>query len=196
MKRLAEALIFSCMAMGAVGIAQNHLSARGARGFRVVHLETVLSCADDPLIRRAFEEREEAALLAVGSPQKYGLGAGFDLYLLGNSTYGISAVDPLSRKDIPDAETPFCHFYPQLQYPEAGTDGGDYPAVITIPGETWTLNANELFAHADQFQFESGTFKNSDQIYLSARKGATTIQFLCGPNGLKFYRAIYMREGR
>ena len=52
----------------------------------------------------------------------------------------------------------------------------------------WTLDPNEVFRHAEQFNFVSGVFKNSSQTYLVATKGNTAIQFVFSDGALRLYR--------
>jgi hypothetical protein len=60
-------------------------------------------------------------------------------------------------------------------------------------GDARVLDPNEVFAHADQFKFESGIFENSTEIYLLATRGRTTIQFTFDHRSktLKLRRVIY-----
>ena len=60
-----------------------------------------------------------------------------------------------------------------------------------MSAQSWLLDPNEVFAHADQFTFESGVFADSSDIYLTAKKGRAAIQFICKSDGLHFYRALF-----
>jgi hypothetical protein len=83
-----------------------------------------------------------------------------------------------------------CHDYPVAHYEkEVGNESG--PSYLTIDGENWFLDPNEVFVHADQFQFKSGVFEDSPEAFLTASKGRVSIQFICKPEGLKLYRLLY-----
>jgi hypothetical protein len=75
------------------------------------------------------------------------------------------------------------------------SDDKSGPTIIEINAGDWLLNPNEIFAHADQFNFESGVFNNSSEVFFTAMKGHVSIQFTCKPSGLKFYRVIYAPSG-
>ena len=169
---------------------------------RVVSLETILSCADDSLVTGVFGTDRETAtvklsalLLALQKPENRranqvdALMKGFvtravdirHLIILPSDLYGHIIKGPL----------PFCHDGLSAIYSE-GAVGSTGPIRMEIDGDRWRLNANELLAHADLFQFSSGVFANSTDVYLIATKGRVGIQFTCSATGLKFYRAFYL----
>lgn len=87
----------------------------------------------------------------------------------------------------------FCRYYPTVDaftMPENGTM--HYPVRVTIDQEeAWTLDPNEVFAHADKFTFISGVFSNSTDVFLIAKRGITSIQFIFADKKLKLYRVFY-----
>jgi hypothetical protein len=170
---------------------------------RAVALETVLSCADDPLIGEVFKTGGLAARVNLNGflmieskhtlpPAEYLSlrGKGFVTRPIDDTTLQIMPTSPVSGSPIPIPTLPFCNDLPIAHYDEAETKSG--PRAVDIDGKNWILNANEIFAHADQFHFDSGVFTNSSDVFFTATKGRTSIQFISQTDGLKFYRAIYL----
>ena len=85
----------------------------------------------------------------------------------------------------------FCSDSPTIKAFILGTDGkAKYPLMIEISaGDRWILDPNEVFAHADEFKFESGTFDNSTDVFLVATRGA--IQFVVQDKRLMLHRVSY-----
>jgi hypothetical protein len=185
-----------------VPIALAQIPAKGRK--RAVALETLLSCADDSLIEEIFKADSDtarfklSALLMIGARPKTLtpeyltlLGYGFNTQLLDDSTLEVLPTDHLGHY-LPQP-LPFCHNNPIARYEKAGTGHGKSgPNSVELSGEGWVLNSNEVFAHADQFQFHSGVFADSPDVFLTATKGRVSLQFICKPDGLKLYRAIYL----
>lgn len=171
---------------------------------RVVSLETVLSCIDDPLITEVFKTDSDTArfklnaLLMIGTRPKTPtpeylelLAYGFNTQLLNDSALEIMPTDHLGH--YVSEPLPFCRDNPTANYEKVGTGKGkSMPNNVEIDGNRWLLNPNEIFAHADQFQFHSGVFTNSSEVFLSATKGRVSLQFVCKTDGLVFYRAFYL----
>lgn len=170
---------------------------------RAVTLETVLSCADDALIGEVFKTDGLTARVNLNGflmieskhtlpPAEYLSlrGKGFVTRPIDDTTLQIMPTSPVSGSPISIPTLPFCNDLPIAHYDEAETKSG--PRAVDIDGQDWILNTNEIFAHADQFHFESGVFTNSSDVYFTATKGRTSIQFISQPSGLKFYRAIYL----
>ena len=170
---------------------------------RVVALETVLSCTDDPLIGDVFKTDKFTAvqlndtLMILMKYKKIPdanyvdfRSRGFVTSSPDDSTFLIMPTNPLSGSTISEPRLTFCHDFPTAHYDKANYKS--VPSDIDISGEGWALSPNEIFAHADQFHFDSGVFENSSDIFFTATKGRVSIQFLCKSDGLKFYRAIYL----
>jgi hypothetical protein len=174
---------------------------------RAVTLNTILSCSDDALIEEIFETDATTAHVdlnafgmvtmkrdrsrAPGSTARYMalLGKGFITLERDETTLTIMPTD-YSGKRIQASQLSFCHGNLTASY-EKHIDDKSGPRLLEIDGEGWSLNPSEVFARADQFRFESGVFNNSSDVFLTAIKGRVSIQFVCKPNGVRFYRAIY-----
>jgi len=169
---------------------------------RLVNLETVLSCADDPLIGRIFGTDQSTAmslnaiLLALHRTDKPSnlekadaLLKGFVTDPAGDITHLAISPSDLSGHII-KGPMPFCHTSLVAAYKEHAYNSG--PTLLEIDGDQWQFDPNEVLAHADQFQFSSGVFANSAGVYLMATKGRVSIQFTCSAVGLRFYRAMYI----
>lgn len=176
-------------------------------GKRPVSLDTVLSCVSDSLITDVFKlERSTALLSSVlslalipSSDPKYAeahaeAGSRGFVTALGDPTTDLEiwAVD-YKGSPLDKAKLPFCHYRPTASYVD--NNPHSLPFSVDISGEDWTLNPNEIFAHADQFTFDSGVFTNSSRVFFGAKKGNVHIQFICTVNGLVFYRALYSPGG-
>lgn len=168
----------------------------------LVTLETVLSCANDPLIIEVFKTDESTAInlnavLMIEMKRKI-LDAdyvelknkGFVTRNIDDFISQIMPTNALSGSLVPRSSLTFCYDLPTARYDKTGYKSG--PRDVSIDGEDWALNPNEIFAHADQFHFDSGIFTNSSDIFFTATKGRVSIQFVCKADGLKFYRAIYL----
>jgi hypothetical protein len=173
---------------------------------RIVSLDTVLSCTSDKLIISVFETDRATAI-------KLSRMAILAIRLEGKSItdfdfFGKQFVTELGSDDnereiwptdrsgtpIPQPQLSFCRYRPTASYIKSDNYQESYkqgPYNIDISGDDWSLNPNEVFAHADQFEFTSGVFTDSSRVFLLARKGRVAIQFLCKPAELVFYRAIY-----
>jgi hypothetical protein len=165
-------------------------------------LETVLSCADDPLIGRIFATDLSTAvslnriLLALHRTDKPSnldeadaLMKGFVTDSVGDMTHlGILPSDLSGH--VLKGPMPFCHSDLVAIYKEHAYNSG--PIHLEIDGDEWQFDPNEVLAHADHFEFSSGVFTNSTGVFLMATKGRVSIQFTCSAAGLKFYRAIYL----
>ena len=167
---------------------------------RTVTLDTILSCPDDPVIEEAFRTDKSTAHVLnpfhhVNKPQTEPTGKSalskvkgfYDVFFLGN-TASIFPVDRLSGRAIPREDLPFCNVSASMRF---GEDDTSTPLSISIDGDGWIFDPNEIFAHAEQFKFDSGVFSDGSESYLIAIRGRTTIQFLASRSGLRFYRAIY-----
>ena len=197
MKRVSKsAVIVVAIGLFGASTAQTPSHAKNpASRKHTITLETILSCADDSLIRDVFKTDWATAIgeLSPISPSKVDvLAKGFEAVNLSlqEGMLDILPIDPVSGRPVASASLPFCHDLPTAHYENA--DRKSLPVNIQVGGENWSLNANEVFAHANQFTFSSGTFENSADVYLTATKGRVSIQFLCKPSGLEFYRAIYV----
>jgi hypothetical protein len=170
---------------------------------RPVTLETVLSCADDPLLGDVFKTDHftavqlNAVLMILMKFKKMPdanyvdfRSRGFVTSSTDDSAFRIMPTNPLSGDTIAEAKLTFCHDSPTAHYDKANYKS--VPSDIDINGEGWALSPNEIFVHADQFHFDSGVFENSSDIFFTATKGRVSIQFVCKSDGLKFYRAIYL----
>jgi hypothetical protein len=179
---------------------------KGTLHKRTVSLQTILSCTDDPLIEEIFKTDSETARLKLNAllmieakfkkvdVPEYNLLRlkGFVTNQIDDSHVSILPTNILTGSPIAEASLPFCHDLPTASY-EKPSDSS--PNLVSISGEDWLFNPNELFFRADQFRFDSGVFANSANVYLSATKGRTTIQFIAKPMGLTFYRVLYSPRG-
>jgi hypothetical protein len=200
MKRLRCVLLLALLSLTVSG-QTSHGSEKGPPRRRTVTLETVLSCLDDSLIDDVFKtdlsdagrlnplamvlqkDKTEPGYLALRAKQ-------FVTYPDGDFRYEIWPTDYLG-KTMDWSKLQFCHDRPTAYY-QVENETLPHPVhMVTIDGDDWFLNPNEVFAHADQFHFESGVFTNSSGVFFIAVKGRVSIQFVCKPDGLKFQRAIY-----
>ena len=168
---------------------------------RAVTVDTILSCANDSLIVEVFKTDWRTSLKldrllmiltqhTMSSVEYASLRSkGFRTNLLDAGNVQILAADFASGRTIPKSKLEFCQDYPVAKYNKVDLDS--FPQSIDVSGDGWQLNPNEVFAHADQFQFRSGVFSDSSDVFFIATKGPVAIQFICKPDGLKFYRAIY-----
>jgi hypothetical protein len=169
---------------------------------RAVTLQTILSCTNDALIDEIFKTDAETARLKLNGflmveakhkqisiPDYAALRyKGFVTDIIDESHVNIHPTDISTGVPIPEVNLPFCRDFPTATY---NTSNESSPSLVSISGEDWLLNSNEIFSHADQFHFDSGVFTNSSDIYFTATKGRTSIQFIAKPDGLKFYRVLY-----
>jgi hypothetical protein len=174
----------------------------GAPHKSAVTLETVLSCADDSLVDEVFKTdwytarfKLDGLLMAItknkADPDYLALRSKrFETDIRDKSSLEIVPTDALSGHRIAASDLPFCHSFLTARYDESDHKSG--PRSVDIDGEDWLLNPNEILAHADQFHFDSGVFTNSSDVFFTATKGRVSIQFVCKPDGLKFYRALYV----
>ena len=190
---------FSAPAMGQSG--SKHINARR------VTLDAVLSCADDPILQSAFRTNtldmlrlssiEMATTKTKIDDRSMALRAkGFYTESIGDNTESPSfMIRPVNGigEFIKDSNLPFCHDHAVAHFDsQTAKSVLDGPFHIEISGDGWFLNPNEIFVHADQFQFRSGVFEDSSDVYFTAQKGRVNIQFLSKPDGLRFYRATYL----
>lgn len=194
-------LSFIAVALLAIGVyAQKQKVSASARSRqRVVSLDTVLSCTNDSFLGVVFKTDRNTAIrlsriaMAVTEKDKSDypalLSKGFVTYPAGQPDS--MEIWPTDDRGVPtdESQLPFCRYRPTANY-SASFEAG--PHGIDIDGRDWFLNPNEVFAHADQFTFDSGVFTDSSRVYLVAKKGRVIIQFLANPSGLRFYRAIYL----
>lgn len=171
---------------------------------RTVTLETVLACSEDSLIQSVFETDAHTARYSLAAlfmvlakakadPEYIALKSkGFVTQILDASSLEILPTESSSGNIAPLSDLPFCHSRPTAHYDDSHLDPG--PNIVVIDGQGWIFNTNEIFAHADQFHFDSGVFSNSSDVYFTATKGRTSIQFISKPNGLKLYRSLYSSE--
>jgi hypothetical protein len=170
---------------------------------RSLSLATILSCEDDPLLGQVFKTDGFTARIMLngiamvamkfnqpGSDYSSLLSNGYYTRVVDDSTLEILPIDVGTGITIAEPHLPFCHDLPTAHY---SADTKAFPHTIEIDGSGWTFDPNEVFAHADQFHFESGVFSNGTDIYLTASKGPVSVQFLCKPQGLRFYRVLYLR---
>jgi hypothetical protein len=186
--------------LGSLALAQAPEHSKSIPHKRVT-LETVLSCATDSVLDEVFKTDAFTARIMLNtlgmvvsqrkSDPKYMplLAKGFEAQILDDSRLAIMPSDHLGHL-VDVSDKPFCHDFPTAEY-EKSEDKNAGPYLIEINGGDWLLNPDEVFIHADQFQFSSGVFSNSSDVFLTAKKGRVSIQFVCKPDGLKFYRAIY-----
>ncbi len=180
---------------------------------RTVSLDTVLACLHDSLLEDVFktgkptmDSLDSFAMTIMNSdPKKKD-----DLDFLGlkakmfytrpaaESEFSILPTEILENGKIRimgDSKLTFCH-YDLVAHYQSRDDLHALPTFIKIDGQDWLLNPNEVFVHADQFKFQSGVFEDSSDVYLMASKARVDIQFLCKPDGLKFYRVFYFHPER
>lgn len=156
---------------------------------RSVSLEEVLACQTDPLIVSLFSLRgDDVQKLMLGSKE-------FDATSAASHGY-VAEWDKINKQFVivaPKHRESFCSDSPTMKGFIVGTDGMmKYPLMVDIFAEDrWSLEPNEVFAHADQFKFESGTFDNSTNVYLTATRGKTSIQFIFQKKNLRLYRVSY-----
>jgi hypothetical protein len=198
-------LILSVLSFSAIPtLAQTRVrSLKGTSRQHLVTLETILSCANDSLITQVFNTDKSTAInlnAVLMVEMKYKKirnddyvelkSKGFVTRNIDDSSFGIMPTNALSGSLVPESDLAFCHDLPTAHYDRTGYKSG--PRDVDIGGENWVFNPNEIFAHADQFHFDSGVFTNSADIFFTAKKGRVSIQFLCKGDGLRFYRAIYV----
>jgi hypothetical protein len=170
---------------------------------KTVSLDTVLSCVDDSLLNTVFKTDAHTALrmnfigmsLVEKNKPDYSelLAKGFTTHILsGSERLEIWPTD-YRGKIIDNLQLPFCR-HEMIAIFSKLSDGESSPSLIEIGGKSWTLNSSEIFAHANQFEFSSGVFSNSSEVFFTATKGRVSIQFICKPAGLSFYRAMYYPE--
>jgi hypothetical protein len=205
---IASAIVVSAIVLsGALARSQTPEHPKASHK-RAVTLETVLSCVGDNLINEVFKTEAGTArtslnlLLMTLVKYKTGdskrlelLSYGFQTQDLGsgdNVVLGITPTDYLGN-DVPISSRTFCQSGVTAHYDASDWKSG--PFRIAIDGEDWLLHPNEVFAHADQFHFDSGVFTNASDVFLTATKGRVSIQFVCKPTGLTFYRASYTKGG-
>jgi hypothetical protein len=201
---IASAIVVSAIVLsGALARSQTPEHSKGAHK-RTVTLETVLSCVDDNLISKVFKtdggtahtSLNALAMTLIKEPLDKRLelaSYGFKtLALPGDSDALLITPTDYLGNDVPMSGRGFCRSGVTASYVESDWKSG--PFRIVIDGEDWGLNPNEIFAHADQFHFDSGVFTNASDVYFMATKGRVNVQFIGTPAGLKFYRAIYTKE--
>lgn len=194
-------LVWAVSQTHAAGKAQHHVSRR-------VSLDAVLSCPSDPLIREVFHTDGNTAIdlnattmIMARYHQSYRKTIPdysilrTKMFFTGASGGGASDITILPTNAgghiIGERKLPFCHDDPVAEYKSLAS--GEFPLTVEISATGWSLNANEIFVHADQFKFSSGVFSDSSEVYFTASKGNTLIQFVPTNSGLRFYRVIYMR---
>ncbi|HWF67056.1 MAG TPA: hypothetical protein VN670_07120 [Acidobacteriaceae bacterium] len=168
-----------------------------------VTLETILSCAADPLLKEVFKTdrnttftKLDAGLMIEMKSKNPGTdyielkSKGFVTRVIDDSTLQIIPTDAHSGTPISSVNLPFCHDSLSAHYENSGDEAK--PTFIYIGGDGWLLNPNEIWAHANQFHFDSGVLTNNSDVFFAATKGRVSIDFLSKPNGLKFYRAMYL----
>jgi hypothetical protein len=203
MSKLVAVILLSMLA--ALPAAQTHTKPAHLRS---VSLDTVLSCSDDLLLQEVlktdvFTARLKLNALGMMMSKKKSqddpsvqalLAKGFFTDTVDDSLVSIIPTDRIGNI-IEESKLTFCQGHPLADYEyhsdESWLDKQNKPRSVEIDGQDWYFNPNEVFAHADQFHFESGIFSNSARVYFSATKGSVTIQFVCKPDGLKFYRVFY-----
>jgi hypothetical protein len=200
MKSLPK-LLFLALLTVSVPAQISHGSNKRSPHRRAVTLETILSCSDDSLMAEVFKTDARTAYLDLSvllmvareqqksGPSDIARAKGFLTGNLSESKLIIFPTDYLGHT-IEAAKRPFCRDGPTADYKNL-MDTTSGPYMVEIDGEDWSLDNNEVFAHADQFQFRSGVYKNSSEVFFEATKERVSIQFVCRPNGLKFYRALY-----
>jgi hypothetical protein len=70
-------------------------------------------------------------------------------------------------------------------------ESDEYVEVAVDPDEE-KLDANEIFQHADQFIFKSGTYTTSTEVYLNVSKADVFMQFVFRSGTLRLVRVDYM----
>jgi hypothetical protein len=169
---------------------------------RSVSLDTVLACPADEVVQEVFNTdlltadrlNAVAMTLMARTDDKYLSLKTKGFVTVAGDEYKHFEIMPTdySGKWITESRLPFCRSRPTASYGRSN----DGPDLVEIDGKGWSLNPNEIFVHADQFQFESGVFSDSAGVFLTATKGRASMQFLCTPNGLKLYRVLYKQKNR
>ena len=165
---------------------------------KAVSLETVLSCQKDELIQSVFDLTEDdmfkLSLLKVGSiPPE----ATNEKVRAVSHNFYVSPGDEKTWRVLPEEKPPsFCHDYLIVGGFASPTgksyDHESHAAFAKILAyKNWILDPNEVFKHADQFTFKSGTFGKSTSVYLEGTKGGVNIQFIFESGTLKLYRVFY-----
>jgi hypothetical protein len=204
MKGFLSGAILTCLLIACFPLttyAQDNFARKEALRARRVSLETILSCADDPLIEAVFNTDSETArsklngvLMMEAKFRKVELPdydflrlKGFVTDLIDDSHVSIVPTDIHTGSAIPERALTFCLDFPTASYGKSSNSG---PSLVTISGMGWRFDPNEVFLHANQFHFDSGVFADSTDVYLTATKGRTTIQFIAKPAGLTLYRVL------
>lgn len=163
-----------------------------------VSLETVLSCPATSFYRTIFGLTEDD-FTKLSPRTKDGKLHDIDLDMERRLDVRVSWIDTSEgwllqqiSKGFKESRSDFCYSMPIVK-----TFFEGHPSAVTISAlnflsaETWALDPNEVFEHADQFIFTSGVFNNSTEVYLMAKKGQVEIQFVFEGGALKLYRVIY-----
>ena len=162
-----------------------------------VSLDTLLSCPSDELVKTVFQTDWRTAvhlnaLLMSESRKSKDMTAedaskGFVTFPVADREVLIKPTD-INGKTISNNQLSFCNYLLSANYTE---DDTSKPYSVDVSGDGWILNPNEVFSHADQFEFKSGVFTTSSKVFLVATRGRVAIQFICSQTGLTLYRAIY-----
>jgi hypothetical protein len=182
-----------------LGITAEAQTTSGASHKRTVALDTVLSCAGDHMLDTVFQTNYFTALKLGTAGMAWNrmqhstdgnyivlVANGFQTEIVDDRHFLIIPSD-VSGELVKDTKDNFCHDDPVATYEDTHSE----PSQIEIHADNWSLNQNQVFAHADQYSFKSGVFTDSSEVYLTATKGRVDIQFICKPEGLVFYRAFY-----
>jgi len=177
---------------------------------RSVRLDSVLACAQTPLIQDvlktdgptaqfdlnallpfAMQLARERGKWSDKEQQQYNsiLAAGF---LTGEVSGNRAPIMPTDGLGHFVKTRSFCNHSVTAVYQDIHKKN-EGPMFIELDGSGWILNPNEVLAHADQFTFRSGVFADSLDVYLAADKGPVSIQFLCKSDGLHLYRVFISR---
>lgn len=159
---------------------------------KALTLEDVLSCADDRLISGVFALDGDNVNKLIPQTKTYDqkLMESYGFWILVSPTAGKQEFIIMSK----EKSGSFCRSYPTMSNGFATPKNGTTKYLVTLfiqPADAWTLDPNEVFAHADQFTFESGVFENSTEVFLIAKRGVTSIQFIFSNKKLKLYRVFY-----
>jgi len=148
-----------------------------------ISLADVLSCEDDPILQTLFALGDKDKNKFVRSTPAYDaeLAKSSGFWLQQSTTNEFDWFVILRNPD-----SSFCHSHVPV-FAEL------YVEIAVDPSEE-TLDANEIFQHADQFIFKSGTYINSTEVYLNVNKADVFMQFVFRNGMLRLIRVDYMNS--
>jgi|SRR5579863_3394311 len=170
-----------------------------------VSLDTILSCGDDPYVRRVFKtdlgtmHKLSMYAMTIGHVKDKSDETSMALRYAGFQSSGtdplVPSVAPYGPDGLMVTPPPPCTML-DAYYKKDADDSLPYMVSIYVDPDYWVFNPNEFFLHADQFTFSSGVFSNNSGVFFDfvATKRRVRIQFVPGPDGLTLHRVFIGRD--